>query len=204
MKNPCAVHVGMGCSSKIWSGTHRSWLSHVSLPRNCSCSSGTDAAGTQCARASQHAASFTGALVGPGSHDSLHAPVSAPVIGSKHGAQRSLAAHESCGNSASRSLMSGSARDKHRPSAPATDTHVFAMNLPPVSRKKSGTHSEVPSAHFASCACCAGSVISAAGAQCASSPHAASVAVSTTGGHPDSYVHVFGSSQAVTVPPPPS
>jgi hypothetical protein len=83
-------------------------------------------------------------------------------------------------------LTAGSTRDRQRPSPPPTDAHVGAVNLPPVARKTSGTQSFAPSVHLPSCDACAGSVISAASTQCASSPHAVSVVTSITAGQPGS------------------
>src|SRR5262245_17924957 len=106
--------------------------------------------------------------------------------------------HTSCGSIDCCFSTSGSASDRQRPSAPATDVQVFGMNLPPVTRNTSGTHSWVGSVHGPRRAAAVGStaLMIDEARQCASGAHEVSVDGSITAGQPDSYTHVFGSSQA--------
>lgn len=116
----------------------------------------------------------------------LHAPVDEPSIGLKHGVHFSLASQVSCGSIAAWPATSGSTCERQRPSAPLIEVHVFAVNLPPVRRNTSGTHSLLASAHDPSCAACAGSLMKLASTQCASAPHASSDVGSSTDGQPSS------------------
>src|SRR5882672_3102832 len=127
-----------------------------------------DVVGTQRARSLQHFANGLAASVGPVSHEILHAPVDVPSTGLKHGVQRSLAAHVSCGSSVAWDLTCGITTERQRPSLPLTEVHVGGVNLPPVRIATSGTQRFVPSIHLPSCAACIGSLTRAGGTQCAS------------------------------------
>src|SRR5262245_57380363 len=180
-----AEQVGNGPSARISFGTHRlpGWAVEHSCADSWPCSfAGIELVGTQRARLLQHAANVFAGCVGPASHEILHAPVGWPSIGLKQGVHFSVAAQVSRGSRSACAWTAGSTADRQRPSAPFTDVHVGAVNLPPVRRNTSGTHSFVPSVHLPSCAACAGSVMKLGSMQWASGPHAVRVDGSMTAG----------------------
>src|SRR5688572_23485783 len=72
---------------------------HESCPSELCKSVGTRSLGTHEPRSLQHLLNVTGVgFAGPVSQPALQAPVGCPVVGSKHGAQRSLAWHTSTGS----------------------------------------------------------------------------------------------------------
>src|SRR5438270_13094710 len=130
----------------------------------------------------QHACSGLAGSFAPGSHDSLHAPVSLLSSGLKHGTQRSYALHVDVGSCESCDATWGMFTFKQRPSLSLSERHVVGTKLPPAAMKSSGT--QRPVAHGASCDAIDGGT-SAVPRQCAplfGAPHAGSDDGSSTGG----------------------
>src|SRR5262249_4482089 len=178
----------------------------------CGCSvEGARSAGTPWApeQAGAQAANFVGSMTGGPVHGQvrmsggcagwsqpmLHAPVGAvgsDEVGSKQGAQASLAPQTSLGRSAACSAICGMQVDMHRPSAPATDLQLFGTVSPPAAMIGSGART--PAEQAASSACSVGGTRSA-GTQWAppqAGLHEGRWAGSTTGGPVHGQVRTTG------------
>src|SRR5688500_4732650 len=103
-------------------GTQRSPFAHVpsSSPRSSRAAAGTIASGTHFPFALQHVLNVVGGFFGASQLTVEQTPVAAPVVGSKHGTQRSFASQPAAGRRSFCCATGGRLTFMQRPSAFAT------------------------------------------------------------------------------------